>query len=278
VLVDSPTYFGYLSTRAQLQLVPEPLPFTAAPADSLRMIGPLSRGGRVAACVLSTSVINPSGISMSEQAKLSLVETLEAHSIPLIEDATFSDLHFDATQRVAKSYDQTGNVVLCASTSKTLLPGTRLGWVSGGRHHESIVSMKGNSSATPALVVQNAIGDFLQGGGYQHHLRRFRRRAKAHVAETLEFIEEHFPEGTRARFPDGGYLLWVALPPAQSATELAMRASSEGIRLAPGPMFSPISGFRNYLRINCGHPLDAARQSILKRVADIASEFADLYM
>ncbi|WP_144140821.1 PLP-dependent aminotransferase family protein [Paraburkholderia sp. BCC1884] len=271
VLVDSPTYFGYLSTIAQLQLIPLAIPFLSAPLEALNMVINLARNGKIAACILAPTVSNPSGTSMSEDGKQRLVDLLDTLSIPLIEDATFNDLHFNSTQRAAKSYDRTGNVVLCSSTSKTLMPGTRLGWVAGGRYHQSIVSIKGNTSATPPLVVQRALGDFLQGGGYQHHLRRFRRRAKAQVLETLAYIQEQFPSGTSARLPDGGYLLWVRLPDSRSATELAMCASSEGIRIAPGPMFSPMGKFRDYVRINCGFQLDAPRRAVLRRIADIAT-------
>jgi DNA-binding transcriptional MocR family regulator len=146
-----------------------------------------------------------------------------------------------------------------------------VGWVSGGRYHAQIVSVKDNTSAAPPLVVQQALGDFLQGGGYQHHLRRFRRRAKEQVAETMHFLEERFPRGTTARSPHGGHLLWVKLPDGCSATELAMRASEEGIRIAPGPMFSPHGDFRDYIRLNCGYPLDAARRPVLERIAELAS-------
>ena len=97
---------------------------------------------------------------MGDEMKRELVEALERLQIPLIEDATFSDLHFQATQRAAKSYDRNGNVLLCSSLTKTLAPGLRVGWVSGGRHHERLVAIKRTMSVGQPLLIQEAIGDY----------------------------------------------------------------------------------------------------------------------
>ena len=63
-----------------------------------------------------------------------------------------------------------------------------------------------------------------------------------------------FPSGVKLTRPAGGFVLWAELPPGVKALELQERALSEGISLAPGPMFSPRQGFQQFIRLNCGHP------------------------
>ena len=79
------------------------------------------------------------------------------------------------------------------------------------------------------------------------------RRAYAErVAQLGEAIGRHFPAGTRVTRPKGGYSLWVEMPAAADSVELYRRALTEGITIAPGPVFSASGRFRNCVRLNAG--------------------------
>jgi DNA-binding transcriptional MocR family regulator len=272
VIVESPAYYGYLSTISQLGMYPVPVRFHGRETEALTEVAQIAREHRVAACLAATAVSNPTGVSMTDETRQALVALLESLAIPLIEDATFSDLHFNAVQRAAKSYDRTGNVLLCSSLSKTLAPGLRVGWVAGGQRHREIVSLKRAMSVGQPLIIQEAIGEFLEGGSYQHHLRRLRKQCCIQVRETVEYIREHAPRGTFVREPDGGYLLWIRLPSGLSAMPLARRAYREGITVAPGPLFAPGGAFDDHIRLNCGNPLDERRRSALGRLINLMRE------
>ncbi len=274
VIVESPAYYGFLSTLARLGLHAAPVRFAGREAAALDEIARLARERRVGACLMSTAVSNPAGTSLSDPARAMLVARLEALAIPLIEDATFGDLHFDTVQRAAKSYDRGGNVLLCSSLSKTLAPGLRLGWVSGGRFHRALVELKRTMSIGQPLIIQEAVGQFLDGGGYRHHLRRLRDQCRVQVDETIAQLRAHAPSGTGLDAPDGGYLLWVRLPDGVSADALARRAGRERIAFAPGTLFSPERGFDDRIRLNCGYPLDDARRAALARLAAMIGEAA----
>ncbi|SOE94615.1 transcriptional regulator, GntR family [Burkholderia sp. D7] len=276
IVVESPAYYGFLSTIAQLGMLAVALPFHDDPDRSIAEIERLSRRRRVGACLLSTTVSNPVGASMDDETKQRLVDALERLQIPLIEDATFSDLHFEAKQRAAKSYDRNGNVLLCSSLTKTLAPGLRLGWVSGGRHHERIVSLKRTMSVGQPLLIQEAVGDYLTGGGYQHHLRQLRNQCRLHVVETLEVTKSEFGPEIEVGMPSGGYLLWLRLPNEVSSAALYRRALGEGISIAPGTLFSPAGAFSDYVRLNCGFPMTDSRRDALARLGRMVRELQRL--
>ena len=60
-----------------------------------------------------------------------------------MEDDLYGDLYFgDARPAPLKAFDQTGDVILCSSFSKTVAPGFRVGWLAAGRHAERIRKLK----------------------------------------------------------------------------------------------------------------------------------------
>jgi DNA-binding transcriptional MocR family regulator len=84
-------------------------------------------------------------------------------------------------------------------------------------------------------------------------------------------IAEHFPAGTRVSRPNGGYFLWVELPPGCDSLALWRQAMAAGISIAPGPMFSASGAFGNCMRINYGHPFDARVAAALAQLGRIAA-------
>ncbi|MEQ5840306.1 PLP-dependent aminotransferase family protein [Paraburkholderia acidicola] len=272
IVVESPAYYGFLSTIERLGMIALPLAFAPDPARAFSDIARLSKERRIGACLMSTCVSNPGGTGLTLDMKRELVELLERTQIPLIEDATFSDLHFESTQRAARSYDRTGNVLLCSSLSKTLSPGLRIGWVSGGRHHDALVSLKRTMSIGQPLLIQEGVAEYLCSGGYHHHLRQLRKHCQRQVEQTAQIVRRHFPAGTQFSLPNGGYLLWVRLPDTVLSSALYRRAFDAGITVAPGPMFSPDGKFENFIRLNCGEPLDASRRGALLRLGELAHE------
>ena len=122
------------------------------------------------------------------------------------------------------------------------------------------------------------MSEYLEQGGYDRHLRQLRAALAQHRDTTLRDIAKHFPPGTRATRatrPEGGYFIWVELPPKIDALELHRLALSQGISLSPGHLFSPDHRFRNHVRINFGHPDHKDFHAALKTAGTIARALAD---
>jgi DNA-binding transcriptional MocR family regulator len=99
-----------------------------------------------------------------------------------------------------------------------------------------------------------AIAEFLQSGGYDHHLRRIRKLYAAQMQQMTEAVTCYFPAGTKVTRPTGGMCLWIELPPELDALDIYQRALAAKITTAPGPLFSAKQLFRNFIRLNCGNP------------------------
>jgi DNA-binding transcriptional MocR family regulator len=250
VVVESPAYYGFLNLidTCGLKLVEIPCsPQSGMDLDVLRQV--LAQQP-VKACLMSTSVSNPLGVTLALDAKRRLLAELAAKGIPLIEDATFADLHYAGPPPAAQSLDPEGNVILCASLTKTLAPGFRLGWVHPGRYMKQVRSLKRILSGDQPEILQRTLAIYLENGGYERHLRKARTELKARLAVTLESVQRRFPEGSGWTAPSGGFLLWVELARAFEVDFVQAAALGLGLRIAPGRIFSASGQFERHLRLN----------------------------
>jgi DNA-binding transcriptional MocR family regulator len=191
--------------------------------------------------------------------------------VPLIEDDVYSELYFGSTYRKpAKAYDEQGWVMYCSSFSKTLAPGYRIGWVLPGRFGEKIERMKWMTTLTASVPAQAAIADFLTHGNFDRHLRKLRQTLANQQAQVLQAIGTHFPRATRVTRPEGGYFLWVQLPDGIDALKLQQIVLEHGISIAPGPLFSAQGAYRNFIRLNYGHPWSDRIELALQTIGRIA--------
>jgi len=165
-------------------------------------------------------------------------------------------------------------VLLCGSFSKTLAQGYRVGWVAGGRFHDRIQLLKFSQSVTTATLPQRAIAAFLEGGGYDRHLRTLRRRLAESMHRVASGVSQHFPAGTRMSQPAGGMVLWIELPPRVSSLELYGRALAEGITLAPGPIFSARRRLDGFIRLGTGLEWNGQVEAALQRLGRLVRETA----
>jgi DNA-binding transcriptional MocR family regulator len=212
----------------------------------------------ISACVAVPNFNNPLGSLMPLERKEKLASLLARHEVPLIEDDVFGELHFTSPRpRVVKCFDKKGLVMLCGSFSKTLAPGYRVGWVAPGRYYDRLKTLKLASTLSTATLPQLAVAGFLANGGYDRHLRTAREMYAANLKHMSTAVAAAFPKGTRSTQPQGGFVLWIELPPKVNAIELQDLALQEKINLAPGPMFSPVQGYRNFIRLSCGLPWSA---------------------
>lgn len=258
VVVESPTYFNHAQALRDLQLKLLPVPVDITNGLDLKALERAIRRNRVAACVLIPNFHNPTGALMPDENKKELVALLAARQIPIIEDDIYGDLQHEGQRpRCLKAFDRDGGVILCSSFSKTLAPGYRVGYIAAGRWHSQVLSLKKTSTLAGPTLPTLAVAEFLRNGGYDRYLRSVRQAYRHQVERMREAIVESFPPGIGLSRPQGGLVLWCELPAKVDAVELFKQARAAGISLAPGPLFAPGGGFRNFIRLSCGHPWSA---------------------
>jgi DNA-binding transcriptional MocR family regulator len=92
------------------------------------------------------------------------------------------------------------------------------------------------------------------------------------LADYLELLREHLPDGSSIIPPEGGCLLWIGLPKGSDASRLFELCAAEDILVAPGELFSANPHFRGHFRVNYGNLLDEPRRKELMRICELAKE------
>jgi DNA-binding transcriptional MocR family regulator len=272
VAIEAPAFYACLQAIESLGLKAVEIPTDPREGADLAALARALETHAIRACWLMTTFQNPLGATMPDAKKRALVQLLEKHEVPLIEDDVYAELYFsDERPRPAKAFETQGRVLHCGSFSKCLAPGYRLGWVAAGRFATQIQRRKITTSLSTSIPVQDGIALFLRQDGYDAHLTKLRRTLASQQAALLASIRTHFASGYRVTRPDGGYFIWLELPRGVDALEIHRRAIAEGISVAPGPLFSPRREFRNCLRLNTGHPSTPEIDKAIAKLARLAS-------
>ena len=271
VAVETPTYFGILHVLEALGLRALEIPTDPQHGMRLDVFERVLKDQQVDTCIVLPCFSNPLGAAMSDAAKQQLVALLKKHEIPLIEDDVFGELPFGPKRsRTCKSFDDSGSVLFCSSFSKTLAPGYRVGWIVPGRYYHAVRMAKLTHTLATATLPELAIAGFLAEGGYDHWLRGVRAIYKTNVTRVRRAILAEFPVGTTVTAPQGGFLLWVTMPPEIDALELYDRALAKGISIAPGHLFSLEQRYTNCIRISCGEHWSPRIEGAIRTLGSLA--------
>jgi len=273
IATESPVYFGVLQLAQSLGLNVLELPTNPVTGIELDALKKVLGAGKVKLCLLTSNFSNPLGSCMPDEHKKEVVGLMDRYNIPLVEDDLYGDIYFGHHRpKSCKTYDESGIVLWCGSVSKTLAPGYRVGWVAPGRFMDRVVQTKLYHSVSSVALTQEAIGNFLETGRYEHHLRKLRRTLHANSLQYLRVIGDSFPEGTRVSRPEGGFLLWVELPTAVDTVKLYELALRHRISVAPGRMFTLQQQYTNCLRLSYGLLWDDRVERALTTVGKLAKK------
>lgn len=273
--IEAPAYFNLYPLLRGLGLRAVEIPTHPRTGLDVDAVARLLRARKLAALVVMPTVHNPLGCIMPVAAKRRLAALTARHHVPLIEDLVYAELQFaDPPELAIKSFDRDGWVLACSGFSKTLAPDFRIGWLHAGRYTPEVQQMKFAMSGAESGLLGEVVGRLLQGGGYEHHLKRVRRLYQAQVATVRGLIARHFPAGTLATQPAGGFLLWVELPPSVDSAALFRAALAEKIVILPGEVYSAGARYRHCIRLSCCRDIDAGFIAAIETVGRLACAMA----
>ena len=277
VAVESPCYFGYLHILKTLGISVLEIPTAPETGVDIDALEQAFDRYDVKACILQPNFNNPFGCLTPDDKKRRLAELFARRAVPLIEDDTVGDLPFQGERpRSIASFNSATDVTYISSFSKTLSPGFRIGWIYGKNHREALLRSKMAISMNTNRPVQLALANYLSGGRYDKHLKKYIVQCRKQVEQVSTAVARFFPETTRLTNPEGGFLLWAVLSEEIDTDILYNMAMAEGIGITPGSIFTSQNRYRNCIRLSCAHPYSERIESALKRLGELAEKTEDM--
>ena len=213
---------------------------------------------------------------MSVERRKQLVELAEKYDTFVVEDGPYSLISFNDTVMPAiKSFDKYGRVIYSGSTSKTIAPGLRIGWLIAD--HESItklVYLKMRDDLQVNNIAQRQVYHYMKDCDFDGHLKTvievYRRRRDL----MAKCVKESFPEGTRVVMPNGGLFMWLELPEGVDTLEMFDYVFQKNIAYVPGQFFSPDGSGRDTMRLN----FSTSSEEQIERCIPILGEMVCQYL
>ena len=242
ILAEAPSYVGALGTFAQYEaqvvhvamdgngLIPEAL---RAAIDSVR-----KSGRKIKFLYLIPNYQNPAGVSLSADRRSEILEICQKAGIFVVEDNPYGLLGFDRPSPNAMRAADSENVIYLGSFSKTIAPGFRVGWTLVPQAvKEKVVIASESSILCPSHFTQLAIASYLSDQPWREQIRSFASLYKERRDAMLSALEEHFPKGATWTKPEGGFYIWVTLPPEIDTKAMMPRAIAGKVAYVPGTAF-----------------------------------------
>jgi 2-aminoadipate transaminase len=197
---------------------------------------------------------NPSGVTLSTERRLELIELAERWGAVILEDDPYRDLRFEGVslpglRELAAGSEAT--VVSVHTFSKVLAPGLRVGWVEADAPViDAMIAAKQGLDTCASVPMQRIVAGFLERGLLPAHLEELRARYRAGKRTLRGALAESFPEpNLDITDPDGGFFLWVTFQEPIDTEALFHVALEEGVAYIPGPAFSASGRFTDSLRL-----------------------------
>ncbi|MGA2810683.1 MAG: PLP-dependent aminotransferase family protein [Candidatus Acidiferrum sp.] len=257
VILENPAYPGAVAIfhQARARCLTVPVWTRAEPGAALGMdMGVLEdtlAGNRVKLIVVTPDFHNPTGMSLSLEARKKLLELAARHAVPVVEDHIYGRLH-GREERVPslKQMDRASLVIHIDSFAKVAFPGLRVGWiVAPAAVIDRLRVVKQNTDIHTDQLAQASLAEFLRRGLFAKHVAKMRKVYALRLAALDEALRKYMPDGTRWTKPEGGLCLWLELPAGFDASELLIHAKERGVLFAPGRYFYVQGPLPNTLRL-----------------------------
>jgi GntR family transcriptional regulator / MocR family aminotransferase len=175
----------------------------------------------------------PTGVVLSPARRVALLHWATTTGGLIIEDDYDAEHRYDRAPVAALQASAPDHVAYTGSTSKSLAPGMRLGWLIAPRRMQAALLAAKHASdlGNPALP-QLVLAHLLAGGDYERHLRNVRTRQRQRRDALLAGLRTHLPSA-RVEGVAAGLHLLITLPGADDDTVLAERIAATGVRVQP---------------------------------------------
>ena len=232
-------------------------------------------GKRIKFLYTIPSFQNPTGVTLSWERRVEILEIARASGVLVLEDNPYGLLYFDqAPPPAIRSLDDEG-VVYLGTFSKTLAPGLRVGWAMAPHAiREKLVLANEAAVLSPSSFSQIVISEYLDSADWKGQIATFRDVYRERRDAMLSALTDHLP-GMSWTVPNGGFYVWLTMPEHLDSKAMLPRAVKELVAYTPGTAFYADGNGRSNMRLSFCYPQpDFIREGIRRLSTVINGELA----
>jgi GntR family transcriptional regulator/MocR family aminotransferase len=211
-------------TGAGLEAVPIGVDGDGLRVDELARLAP-------DAVIVTPAHQQPTGVVLSRERRLALVAWLRERGVVAIEDDYDAEYRYDRAAVGALQGLAPEQIVYAGTTSKTLAPALRLGWlVVPDSLLEAVTDAKLVADRGASRIEEYAFADFLARGELDRHLRRMRARYRKQRDALVRALADELPEAVITGISAGLHAT-VQLPEGSDAEAIRQEVGRRRIML-----------------------------------------------
>jgi DNA-binding transcriptional MocR family regulator len=255
VACEAPAYYATLEMLGDMGMRVLPIPVRDSHGVDLDLVVTLFERFQPKFFVVCSTLSNPSGATMPNEGRRALVEICRKAGTRILEDEIYGELSEIEGLRPIRSYDDGSIVSYVMSFSKTVAPGIRVGVCVPGGNTDRFAQLKCQQDMHSATLCEVAFRKYLEEADLDSHLKYLKALNRQRRETGRELIEKFFPEGTTIWTPEGGFLLWIEVPPRIDTEAAYQAALRKNVAFSRGKSFFTTPGAKiSAMRINCSRP------------------------
>jgi 2-aminoadipate transaminase len=279
IIAEGPTYLGALQAFSAYQPEIRCVPIDAEGMRMDLLEEELERVGPGGAKFIYTipNFHNPGGVTLSAKRRRRLLELSREYDIPVVEDDPYGRLRFEGGHmKPLRALDD--EVIYLGTFSKIFAPGLRLGWVIAPRPIlAKLLLVKQGADLCGSAFAQVTAERYFMGTRWRRVLQGLTRTYAERRDAMLAALEEHFPAEATWTRPDGGFFVWVELPPYVDCANMLAEAVEHGVAFVPGDGFYPDGRGRNCMRLAFCYAEPKAIEEGIRRLGEVLEDRLELY-
>jgi 2-aminoadipate transaminase len=255
VIIEQPAYYGAINAlrNARAQILETPL---EPDGMNLEIVERYLAHNEARLICTNPTFQNPTGVTMSEEKRRTLLALARRYGAAILEDDHSHELRFSGEPRPAirALADEDDLVLYARGFGKTILPGTRLGYlVMPEILKKRLLTAKAHADLHCNNFVQEAVAQFFARQYHRGTIERLRDIYRPRQRTLYQSLVAGMPDGSTVSEPSGGLSLWLTLPEGADVSDLYFRAVRRGVAFVAGDVFYASPSHPRSLRISFGY-------------------------
>src|SRR3954466_14118057 len=278
VICEAPSYVGALGVfkAYQCDVVHAEMDADGLVPEALRQAIATTRaaGKKIKFLYTIPNFHNPAGVTLSAARRPEILEICRREEILVLEDNPYGLLGFDGEPLRALRADEAEGVIYLGSFSKTFAPGFRVGWALAPHTvREKLVLAQESATLCPPQFSQMAVSAYLSAHDRRGHIKQFGELYRERRDAMVDALHDLLPAACRWNVPDGGFYVWLTLPPGVDAKGTLPPAATARVAYVPGTAFFADGFGSGAMRLSyCCPPPERIREGVRRLAGVIEAE------